>query len=66
MINPETQDQQRVHHKLRHRHIGDRSYMLGGKSSVAGDTSEGSTTGPMLRSIDEISQLDEDSLRESE
>ena len=26
-----------------------------------GDTSEGSTVGPVLRSIDEISQLDEES-----
>ena len=30
-----------------------------GQSSNAGDTSEGGTTGPVLRSIDEISWLDE-------
>ena len=35
-----------------------------GQSSIAGDTSEGSTAGRILRSIDEILQLDEDSLSE--
>ena len=33
-----------------------------GQLSIAGDTSEGSAAGPVLRSIDEISQLDQDAL----
>ena len=37
-----------------------------GFSSAAGDTSEGSTAGLVLRSIDEISQLDEESLEPSQ
>ena len=32
-------------------------------SSIAGDTSEGSTAGPRLGPIDEISLLDEEALR---
>ena len=35
-----------------------------GQSSIAGDTFGGGAAGPMLRSIDEILQVDEDSLRE--
>ena len=53
-----------AYHKSCHHYLGDRNYMLGGgPTSIAGDTSEGSAADPMTRSIDEIPQLDEDSLR---